>query len=103
MLSSNRGTDSRRAFCGGRRPRRLRRRSARPQSHSVFESLEPRIVLSTTAPPGIVGTVFSDLNGDGLPNADETLSGVTVQLQYWFRVPGGGSHLSNSLTATFCP
>ena len=30
------------------------------------------------------------------------LPGVSVHFQYWFRTLGGGTHLSNSLVATFC-
>ncbi len=43
-----------------------------------LEGLEPRVVLAAT--PTILGTVFEDLNRDGVPNADEGLGGVTVEL-----------------------
>ena len=42
------------------------------------ERLEERVVLDAT--PTILGTVFQDLNEDGVPSAGEALAGVAVQL-----------------------
>jgi uncharacterized repeat protein (TIGR01451 family) len=45
-----------------------------------FETLEVRSLLSVTLLPTISGTVFHDLNGNGVDNGEPGLAGITVTL-----------------------
>ena len=45
-----------------------------------FETLETRSLLSITLLPTISGTVFHDLNGNGVDNGEPGVAGVTVTL-----------------------
>jgi uncharacterized repeat protein (TIGR01451 family) len=63
-----------------------------------FETLESRSLLSVTLLPTISGSVFQDLNGNGVDNGEPALAGVTVTL---FQDNGSGQFsASDSIFAT---
>ena len=60
-----------------------RRKTARETTRGQvlrFETLEVRSLLSVTLLPTISGTVFHDLNGNGVDNGEPGLAGITVTL-----------------------